>query len=626
MAPSGVAVPRALTANPCTQYVRPRLSGPKKAIGTVVRLRPSDPFELIRWLARSQTDPRKAVAELVQNSLDAAARRIRLTRRRIHRFPVLIVEDDGEGVIPELSREDALHYLATHIGHSRKLGLTPEERAKRVVAGQYGVGLLGFWAIGRRLELRTRVGSSPLFALRLAENEPRASIVKLPVHLDALATFTEVVVSEVHSAAQRVLGGRRLAEYLAAELRGQLLTRQVEITVHDRLARGLAQKHFPVVPRRFVGEKLSIPSTVEVPGYAPLRIELYLARGAEKSSVQVACAGTLVAEDVSELGALNLDHPPWVGRSLSGMIDFPAFSVAPGSRRGVVPDLAATAFVDALNGLTPLVERELDRLEREQAQAANRDILRDLRRALRGLHRRLPNYELPSIEGRGTSEGVAPTGEEVLEETQAAQLPDQEAVVELFPFGPAACVRIEPPSIELAPGKERRVLAIATDQSGRRITQGATFAWATAVTGVSVRGNGARPAVIAAPDARVGATGPVHVSAECAGTAVSGEATITVVEPSEEEEGMRLGIPEPKLVSDPGALWRSRLAGASWEINDAHEDYLALRSDSRARLRYLLALLAKEIVQRSYGQPGSGALLERMVEILAHAERNLRGG
>jgi len=34
---------------------------------------------------------------------------------------------------------------------------------------------------------------------------------------------------------------------------------------------------------------------------------------------------------------------------------------------------------------------------------------------------------------------------------------------------------------------------------------------------------------------------------------------------------------------------------------------------------------AKEIVQRSFGAPGSEAILEHMVAILAHAERNLRG-
>ena len=52
--------------------------------------------------------------------------------------------------------------------------------------------------------------------------------------------------------------------------------------------------------------------------------------------------------------------------------------------------------------------------------------------------------------------------------------------------------------------------------------------------------------------------------------------------------------------------------------------YLDDFEEGRGRFRYMLALLAKEIVQRSYGGPESGELLERLVEILAHAERNLR--
>ena len=36
-----------------------------------VKLTPADAFDLIRWLARSQSDPRKAVAELVQSAIDA---------------------------------------------------------------------------------------------------------------------------------------------------------------------------------------------------------------------------------------------------------------------------------------------------------------------------------------------------------------------------------------------------------------------------------------------------------------------------------------------------------------------------------------------------------------------------
>jgi signal transduction histidine kinase len=73
------------------------------------RLRAADPFELIRWLARSQTDPRKALAELVQNSLDAQARTVTITRVRERGVTTLRVRDDGEGVIPELERSEALH-------------------------------------------------------------------------------------------------------------------------------------------------------------------------------------------------------------------------------------------------------------------------------------------------------------------------------------------------------------------------------------------------------------------------------------------------------------------------------------------------------------------------------------
>jgi hypothetical protein len=66
------------------------------------------------------------------------------------------------------------------------------------------------------------------------------------------------------------------------------------------------------------------------------------------------------------------------------------------------------------------------------------------------------------------------------------------------------------------------------------------------------------------------------------------------------------------------------MLGDRWEINDAHEDYLALRKDPRARLRYLLSLLAKELAQRAHGFEHVAAL-DALVEVLAHAERNLRG-
>jgi hypothetical protein len=85
-----------------------------------------------------------------------------------------------------------------------------------------------------------------------------------------------------------------------------------------------------------------------------------------------------------------------------------------------------------------------------------------------------------------------------------------------------------------------------------------------------------------------------------------------------------IGIPKPELVDAPGAGWRSRMEGAAWQVNAGHEDYLAL-DDGRARVRYLVSLLGKEIVQRTYAQPGAGELLEHLIAVIAHAERNLRG-
>jgi hypothetical protein len=609
-----------------------------------VLLKPADPFDLIRWLARSQSDPRKAVAELVQNSIDAKARQIRLERRRVRRSPALSIHDDGEGVLPEMGREDALRTIATNIGCSRKRHLTPLERHAQVVAGKYGIGLLGFWSVGRRMDIRSRVGGSEVFVLRLREDEERAEIFRDRMAMDTDLTFTEVVITEVHEAAARVLSGRRLAEYLSAELRGPLLASAADVAIHDGLARGTAPRRFSVVPRRYTGEPLNLPATVEVPGHSPLRIELYLSRGAERPAVELACAGTLVADDLGSLGSLGLCEPPWIGRGLSGLIDFPDFTVPPGTRRGVVPDAAAEAFTLALAGLMPLVTAELDRMDRERGAASNRQVMNDLRRAFRGLRDRLPQYELPAVEGEGEtraspshSSGILPLGESPGAGAQSgADAGDQDdsfdgkggPALELFPPGPLQSVAILPAEVKIPAGRERRVRAVAADGTGRRIGphQDLAFEWSAGPGALAIVGGGQRPAILAAASARTGTRETFHVTARQGERVATASATVLIVDAAEFDGGAKLGIPEPELLDEPGAAWRSRYFGQRWQVNAGHEDFIALAGDARARLRYLLALLAKEIVLRTHGAPGADNALEGLVEILAHAERNLRGG
>jgi len=85
-------------------------------------------------------------------------------------------------------------------------------------------------------------------------------------------------------------------------------------------------------------------------------------------------------------------------------------------------------------------------------------------------------------------------------------------------------------------------------------------------------------------------------------------------------------IPEPAFVADPRGDWRSRVADGRWEVNAAHRDYLSVEGTPRRKLRYLTALLAKEIVLHSYPMPQGGMLLERLVAVLTVTERRLERG
>jgi hypothetical protein len=362
-------------------------------------------------------------------------------------------------------------------------------------------------------------------------------------------------------------------------------------------------------------------------GYPPVRVELYLARGAERPAIQVSCAGTLVADDIAELHALDLAEAPWVGCELAGLIEFPAFGVPPGSRRGVVPDNAAEAFSRAMQVLRPLVEAELHRLERERRSAADRQVVADLRRALRGLRNRLPQYDLPAVAG---GRGDNPTGErtESVAASETAKLEvERDAAppvqAPLFSAGPLAGVRISPDPVEVAPGHEHRVRAEAFDADGARIRDAVAYQWSIEGVGFSVSGDGPRPAVSADASVRPGAAARVRVVAQQGELSATSEAAVESVEPRTHETG--LGIPDPHLVDALGETWRSRFDGTRWEVNQMHEDYLALKSETRARLRYLLALLAKDLAQHAHRVPGAVEASEDVVAILALAERNLRG-
>jgi DNA gyrase/topoisomerase IV subunit B len=79
------------------------------------KLRIGDDWNAITIIALSQSSPLKAIAELVENSIDAKARTVTITRGREHGRHFLSVRDDGEGVPRDIAGRPDFCYVATHI-------------------------------------------------------------------------------------------------------------------------------------------------------------------------------------------------------------------------------------------------------------------------------------------------------------------------------------------------------------------------------------------------------------------------------------------------------------------------------------------------------------------------------
>ncbi len=595
------------------------------------RLRVHDPFELIRWLAMSQPDPRKALAELVQNSLDAGALHVTITRFRKQGTTCLLVRDDGQGVIPELGRSEALHYLATHVGHSRKRSLTPRQRLELMTQGQYGIGLLGFWSLGRTLEMRSMLPGANAYRLVLERDKPDYAVEPLRASKLEAERATEVLVVGLHRAVLPVLSARRIADFLATELRGQLLARDVTVRVVDRIARGRGAKEIAVRPQRFVGQRIEELRRIAVPGHPDLLLDVYL-DPAEQAPEPLALysAGTLVATSFGELQALGLAHAPWTDSRLTGMVDFPVLTVAPGSRRGVVIDAAAHALVVALGQIAPRVQHYLDQEEERRAEELDRTLVRDLQRAFAGIFDSLPRYSLLPVAKEGSGEDAAASAGLPPEQPAAAPVAAPAEVtaaaipaIDLLPAGPLAQVEITPSVLRLACGASRLVRAHPKDQADRPIDGRCDFLWRL----VGVRGEieaqppgaASRVRVIAGSDP---ASGRLRVVATTEQNEAAAEIPVEITADAEGPRGTE-GVPEPELVDETGRGWRSRMSDGRWQVNSGHPGFRAVADSPSLKLRYLALLFAKEVVLHDASDPRLEAPLEGMVEVFAYADRRL---
>jgi len=188
------------------------------------KLRIGDDWNAITIIALSQSNPLKAIAELVENGIDARARRITITRGREGGRHYLSIRDDGDGVPRDEAGRPDFRYVATHICDSVKRHLKRDGAAG--LQGEFGIGLLSFWTIGEELTMTSAGTDQRPYRMVMRKGDPGYSVAP------TRALFAEGGTS-VHIAplleGMRGLSGEKIQWYLASELRDRI--RQSGVTM-----------------------------------------------------------------------------------------------------------------------------------------------------------------------------------------------------------------------------------------------------------------------------------------------------------------------------------------------------------------------------------------------------------
>src|SRR5271157_4394309 len=346
------------------------------------KLRIGDDWNAIRIIALSQSNPLKAIAELVENSIDAHAKTIVIMRGREHGNHYLAVKDDGDGVPLDPNGLPDFKYVATHICDSIKRRLKADGTGGGL-QGEFGIGLLSFWTVGATLTMTSSGADQRVYQMAMSKGDPRYT-VKLRRVLFA-ERGTELKIRPLLEGI-RGLSGEKIQWYLASELRDRIRNTQARVTVIDKLAR----KQYQVEPRQFEGRLLHQLPMIRSP-FGEAYAELYLTEPAEDSCVALTRDGTRVIANIGTLP--GLERPPWSSRYLQGLIDVPYLNLTPSTRSGIVHDERYGAFVEGVVPLEAHLNGLIDAQRRAEQEQANRESLRAIQRAFREAMLVLPREE-----------------------------------------------------------------------------------------------------------------------------------------------------------------------------------------------------------------------------------------
>lgn len=552
-----------------------------------------DAWNAIRLTARTQGKPLKAMAELIENSIDAHAQKILVDKKH----GTWHVWDDGDGFPLDKEGLPNFRYMITHIFDSIKKKMDEQER--RGIQGEFGIGFLGFWSLAKQAKVVTRAKSSPTRAVLFKKDVRQPEAVRAK---ERSLPGTEVILSELTREGKR-LKCDRLAKFLAEELRDRIKETGVQIVVRNKAAR----KEIEVKPREFIGDRITEVARIMTESGKFVRAEIYIAFPKEGESVSVAVCrrGTRLIKSICELD--EFDCYPWNSNRLDGLVDFSALSVPPGTREGIVRDDAYEVFVGAMKSIEPKIAKRVREYEKAAEEKASKEIMAEVQKAFDQAWDKLGDDFDWFDSGRGKGPGRA----------------ERRGLGKAKP-GMLEGVKISPTVTSVLKGEEKFLTARALDSQGKPIT-GVSFSWSVDGRLGTVKAFINRAAFVAG-----NTTGEetVRVVARQGGITREATATVLVSDTAAKREPPRGDRGLPPYVLDewpPGARSRWDESLGTVYVNTAHWDWRQSQHPKRTKRLYIAKMYAQQLVLLNRQGESAENVLESMLDVVGRLEPSLRG-
>lgn len=585
-------------------------------------LKIGDSWNAITIIALSQNSPLKAIAEFVENSIDAGAKEIHIVRGKDKGKAYLKITDNGAGLPLNEEGLPDFKYVATHICDSIKRKL--KKQGAKGLQGEFGIGLLSFWTVGEKLFLSScgKDGRSYQMVLR-RENQGYEISEK---HSLIKSRQTELLIAPLLPGIRQVTG-EKIQNYLAAELRDRIKKSEVRINIIDRQAR----KTFSVEPRKFEGtllHQLPVASSLHGETY----YELYLCQPLPENRPGLCRSGTRVLQSITQLDRFNIE--PWNSGYLQGIVDVPFLQLTPGTRDGVIQD---KLYEDFCVSIEP-VERALNELISAQRKAedekASSNTLKSIQKALKEALVMLPEeydwFGLRNQNRDSTKSGIDANIEEnaYFTEDSTGENNMSKGQKKFFECpGPLSKVIVTPASCVLSISTEKNFRAIAKDNKGRVVDGELKYKWKI-ISGFG-RMDSSDIEIARYYSAAEPGLVTIGVEIEQGGVIKTGEALITVTAALEEQTGVKdafkKGLPGYTFQHAPGELWRSQFNDGNNVIiiNSGHRDFVFASKNHSRKLRYICRLFTKELIIQNFAGLSSDSMLERLIELSLYTEENL---